>query len=724
MNKKLNFIVFITINIILLNFISNLNFNKELIVNNITYINEKNYQADVIDNFSRVFLRAKKINITDNLCNLNICEYSYHQEVNKIQFISYNPRSISSIKIGNGDFRVKKSLLLVFFIIEISLITLFLIRNKIKYYALKIRNDIKFDLNTALNNLGIYKYLLYLYIIFNFILILNTNFNDIIVWDEAVYLNTGRDLVDKLELWPYARGPLIQLFYAFFYLIITLVGFDQNWLLTLSILGKLFCFFLTIIMLIVTSNRLSYTLERSIYKPELFISSAIIFYPVANLVNPSYSIYTLVFSFVFYFLILAIQTSERIYYLLLSILLGFLGLVRPDVLIILPLISVAIYFTSTSPSRRIDLIYILIPGLFLIYGYQLFIYLATGVYETGSMKKLYLAFESAESLNLQNKFTSFIDWYNGARNLAEQTYGSANENHNNIFIAILNNPIAFLNRELLTLKMLPGALAEGYTFFNISSAYLVLYIFILSFIFLFRKSKKLFYTILSILSHLSLYFITLIYSSYLLLDFPIFCLLFSIFFSYIINSKIYSKLLLLFMIIISLYFDVNNLLIVFLLLLLAINYETKYSIGFKFNYNSISRYVGVSIFLYGIVIASLVSNYKLPKLKYTDVSEYVDIYAAKRIASKQCNDGNLISQTYSFPIFSKITFLPIDSDLISNLNNIPYLTNQKIVSCIFVDKIMREQNPMNILQGINKLIVNNDIIELYKSDRITLYRLK
>jgi hypothetical protein len=153
---------------------------------------------------------------------------------------------------------------------------------------------------------------------------------------------------------------------------------------------------------------------------------------------------------------------------------------------------------------------------------------------------------------------------------------------------------------------------------------------------------------------------------------------------------------------------------------LFFNYQTSNSIGFKFA----NKFVGINIFIFAIIINLLISNYKFPSAKLSDQSEINDIYKAKNIAISKCKDGNLITHTYAFPIFSKLTFLPIDSDLISNFDNKDYLVNRKIVSCIFVDKKMLEENPMNILQGIEKLKSANYLIEIFKSNNITLYRIQ
>jgi hypothetical protein len=716
---------FAFINITLSIIIININISKDLKITNIVSINNEYYQSDVLDNFSRVFLKDKKINFSKDSCEggTQDCNYSYLNNTNKIQFKSADPRSLNNKIIGDGLFKFKYNILFYIIFFELIILFIYFKFSKIQNLFFRIINDISFDFKSSLASIGKYRYILYLYLLYNVLLIVNTNFNNIIVWDEAVYLNTGRDLVDKLELWPYARGPLIQLIYAFFYLIIIFFGFEANWLLILSILGKLLSFCVTLLMLVATANRLIYTLPRSLYKSELFIAVAIIFYPVANLVNPSYSIYTLIFSFVFYFLLLSIQTKQISYYSILSVFLGLLGLVRPDVFIILPLITMAIIYSDRVQPYFKSFLYLFLPGFLIIYGYQFLLYLVTGLYDSGSMVKLYLAFESAESLNIKNNYSSFIDWYNASKLLAEETYGSALSNNNNILLAILNNPIAFIKREYLTLMMLPGAIAEGYTFFNISSAYILLFAFIFSLLFLFKNVKILFYPIIAILSHLSLYFITLIYSSYLLLDFTIACLLLSIFITYLLGNRFKNKLIITFFILLSIYLKVNPILIGLLSLMLLINFETEYSFGIKFKYKKITRYIGINFFLFGIIICVLLSNYKFSFFKYTDPSEYVDIYKANKVAISDCNDGYLISQTYSFPIFSKIPYLPIDADLISNISNPQYLKNKKLVSCIYVDKIMFDQNPMNIMHGINKLIQKGYISVIYKSKDITLYRL-
>ena len=62
-------------------------------------------------------------------------------------------------------------------------------------------------------------------------------------------------------------------------------------------------------------------------------------------------------------------------------------------------------------------------------------------------------------------------------------------------------------------------------------------------------------------------------------------------------------------------------------------------------------------------------------------------------------------------------------ELISIIDNPDYLKRRKLVSCLFVDKLMIEQNPMNIMHGVNILIAKKYISLIYKSDNISLYRL-
>ena len=102
---------------------------------------------------------------------------------------------------------------------------------------------------------------------------------------------------------------------------------------------------------------------------------------------------------------------------------------------------------------------------------------------------MYLAFEGAEFLMLENLSSEpFIVWIEKARDRAEIMYGSREENNWNVFVAISNNPKAYISRQIETFKMTYRSLGAAFTNNDHIKLNLLIYLFLLGLFYLFSTN--------------------------------------------------------------------------------------------------------------------------------------------------------------------------------------------------------------------------------------------
>ena len=125
-------------------------------------------------------------------------------------------------------------------------------------------------------------------------------------------------------------------------------------------------------------------------------------------------------------------------------------------------------------------------------------------------------------LSDEEKKLPYIHWQNISKKRSDALYGSREENNSNVFKAISNNPSAYIKRQIQTFKMFFSSAAEAFTFNDKNKANLLLIYGLIGIFFLTKKKSDLSLFSFFWLSHLALYFFTLIYASYLWLDYFIF----------------------------------------------------------------------------------------------------------------------------------------------------------------------------------------------------------
>ena len=196
LRTKKNYLIKVNDQIIEIDYLKNwekkfLQVNKFANIDNISSILNTKTENIFFDlNNNKIFIKNYDDKF-DKLINLNFIEYEANIKSDKIKFISL--------------------LIFLFFIIYKKLFQLIINFFKNKSYQLI--------------------FVLIIYLVFFYIskTYFFRSFSEIIPYDEVVYLNSGRNLIDNIEIWPYSRGPLISFLYGFYYLI-SKIFLDINWI--------------------------------------------------------------------------------------------------------------------------------------------------------------------------------------------------------------------------------------------------------------------------------------------------------------------------------------------------------------------------------------------------------------------------------------------------------------------------------------------------------------
>ena len=122
------------------------------------------------------------------------------------------------------------------------------------------------------------------------------NLKDINFWDEAIYVNWGRILVDG-SLPTFSQNPLLAIFYGILYL-----PFSKSpyWLVQICSLGRLITFGMIWLSSYLAARTLSHIFDRSIFAGFLLVNPLV----TEILGNPSDAMFTAMSAFAFWQLLL------------------------------------------------------------------------------------------------------------------------------------------------------------------------------------------------------------------------------------------------------------------------------------------------------------------------------------------------------------------------------------------------------------------------------------
>ena len=342
-----------------------------------------------------------------------------------------------------------------------------------------------------------------LFLVFNFFL---PTLRDINVWDESVYVNTGRSLIEG-QLPSFARNPLIGVLYGITYLPFLHSPF---WLVQSISLGRIILFSLMWLS--------SYLIAKQLSKwfPPLTITGFLLIFPVLLeiLLNPSDALFAAMSGFALWQLLYFYSTRETKHLAWTSFFIGLSAFARNDGLVLFGIFVVlAILIIGRTRWNWKWLVAIFAPFFALLLGYLLLYGSVTGDFSFGTQERAYTAFQQGQSIDYHRDPSCNQKPLKCAVLQAQQLYGSAEENNFSIFNAIRRNPQAYLSRLTKEIFAIPNLV---YSMLGLRTAILLFILFARGAWELIRKKQ---WTLIAILvlwpAYLGVYFLTFFRIGYL-----------------------------------------------------------------------------------------------------------------------------------------------------------------------------------------------------------------
>ncbi len=348
-----------------------------------------------------------------------------------------------------------------------------------------------------------------LFLVFNFFF---PSMRDINVFDESVYVTTGRSLIEG-QLPPFARNPLIAIFYAILYVPYLNSTF---WLMESIALGRIVLFAL------MWSS--SYLIATQLLKwfPAITMAGFLLIFPVTLeiLLNPSDALFAAMSGFAFWQVLCFYNTRNANHLRWGSLFLGLAALSRNDGLVLFVIfILLAVLIIGRTRWNLNWLASIFVPFILLVGGYWFLYGMVTGDYRLGTQERSYTAFQQAQTRAYEEDPDCKLRTMKCAVLQVEELYGTAEENNFSILNAIRRNPGAYFSRLQRELRILPDLI---YSMLGLRTAFLFYILFGIGLLELFRRKEWLLTTILLLWPlYLGVYFLTFFRIGYLRMPFYI-----------------------------------------------------------------------------------------------------------------------------------------------------------------------------------------------------------
>jgi hypothetical protein len=328
-------------------------------------------------------------------------------------------------------------------------------------------------------------------------------------WDEAVYVNNGRYLVDA-NLIPFASNPLTGLLYAPFYLFMKHQIF---WMPHAATAGRLIILALLWAGCLLLAWHFKETIEP-LFLLALFGMSK----PASLLLmNSSDSLFAANSAIALFFFLSCARSGNLRQMIYASAFAAFAALSRNDGLLLYAIMLALSALHGMRAKRFLPAISCAAIPFVVIVGFYLSFYaLTTGNIDFGIAKRSYIAFAQGQGFVYENEFKDRFVPVAGPRE-ADRLYGTESENSSSIFKAIGRNPGAFLDRTVKTTRKLPAMFADAYgkkTF----PVFLALGILGATVLLRLRRHFELL-ILLAWSAHLTVYFLTFFRKGYLVLPF-------------------------------------------------------------------------------------------------------------------------------------------------------------------------------------------------------------
>ena len=302
---------------------------------------------------------------------------------------------------------------------------------------------------------------------------------DINLWDEAIYINAGRELING-TLTPFEWNPFVAIFYAFTYL-----PFKSSpyWMMQSAAVGRVLLFGLMWLGSFLIAKRLSRLSYPLVMAGVLFSMTVL----TDILDNPTDALFAAMSGFAFWKLITYYETREEKQLGWISCFLGLAALSRNDGLVLFVIFVVlSLLFLRSSVNKIKHLLYTALPFLIFVFGYFLIYGFVTGNFSLGTRERSYIAFEQGQAELYQENESCQQSFSRCAILEARELYGTPVDNNYSVFTAIRNNPGAMLERVVHSLKVLPELIYSAY---GKRTAYMVFFLAIAGIFELARKRQ-------------------------------------------------------------------------------------------------------------------------------------------------------------------------------------------------------------------------------------------
>ncbi len=279
------------------------------------------------------------------------------------------------------------------------------------------------------------------------------NLSDLNLWDEAVYVNSGRLLVEG-QIKQFASSPLVSLLYGLFYLFVQKSPF---WLLLADTLGRFLIFTLFFSGAYLVARELS-----RFFNPLIMLGLLTAMPLVVEMYNfPSDPLFAALSAFTFWQVLRFYNTHKIKHLWYASLLLGLAAASRNDGLVLLPVLIIAALILYL-PNRRWyqAVLACVVPFTVIVGGYILFAGFATGDFNPGIAERTYSNFEAGHEVIYSDpgKTNATIEAYIEAR----RVFGTPEENNYSVLTAIRRNPEVYFSRLKAIVKAFPSVLNDAY----------------------------------------------------------------------------------------------------------------------------------------------------------------------------------------------------------------------------------------------------------------------
>lgn len=329
---------------------------------------------------------------------------------------------------------------------------------------------------------------------------------DLNLWDEAVYIQTGKRLAEG-QLTSFARNPLVGLLYGLTYLPFLHSPF---WMMQSAMLGRFILFGLLWLSAYLVARQLAGVLRPLLLAGFLFL------FPVLNAIldNPSDALFAALSGFTFWQVLRFHHTRDTRHLWLASLFAGLSALARNDgVTLFVIFLAISLLYLKAAPAKWNNLLAAVLPFTLLVGGYLLLYGLVTGDFNLGVRERSYVAFQQGQVQVYTPDGSCLQTVTKCAVAEAQRIYGTPQENGNSILKAISRSPGSFLGRVLNTLRNLPEMVYSAY---GKREGYLVLFLALVGVYELIRRRNfSILGLLLGWLLYLGVYFITFFRIGYL-----------------------------------------------------------------------------------------------------------------------------------------------------------------------------------------------------------------